>query len=95
MDDPTAAPAQIAWEHYHLNRADAIMFWFCQETVQPIVLFELGKWYQHKKVFIGMNPGYPRRQDVEIQTQLDTSIPIVFSLKTLARQIIDWAKLSG
>jgi hypothetical protein len=51
LDDPTATPAQIAWEYHHLKQAEAIMFWFCKETIQPIVLFELGKWYQHKKVF--------------------------------------------
>jgi hypothetical protein len=93
IHDPTAAVAQIAWEHHHLKRAHAISFWFCKETIQPIVLFELGKWYQHKKIFIGMDPEYPRRQDVEIQTQLDRSIPIAYRLEDLAQQIIQWAQV--
>ena len=42
MDDPTAAPEQIAWEFEALRDADIVLFWFCKETVQPIALFELG-----------------------------------------------------
>ena len=42
IDDPTAAPQQIEWEHRHLRKADAIAFWFPCETLCPITLYELG-----------------------------------------------------
>lgn len=35
---------QILWEWQHLRAVDAISFWFAAETVQPITLFELGRW---------------------------------------------------
>jgi hypothetical protein len=35
---------QIRWEWQHLRDAHAISFWFAAETVQPITLFELGRW---------------------------------------------------
>ncbi len=71
IGDPKAAPAQIAWEHRHLRRADAILFWFARETLAPIVLYELGAWSMTPKpIFVGAHPEYPRRQDVEIQTAL-------------------------
>ena len=41
------AQQQIAWEWRALwecsNPPNAISFWFCKETVQPITLFELGR----------------------------------------------------
>src|SRR5882724_7144555 len=42
IDDPSAAEAQIAWEHRHLRRAAAALFWFPSETLCPITLYELG-----------------------------------------------------
>ena len=83
---------QITWEHFHLQIADAILFWFSHETVQPIVLFELGKWYQHKPVFVGVHPDYPRKLNVEVQLSLDTKIPIVYTLPDLIGQVKDWSK---
>jgi hypothetical protein len=44
IDDPNAADEQIKWEFNAMVMADAISFWFCEETIQPIVLFELGRW---------------------------------------------------
>jgi hypothetical protein len=38
------AAGQILWEWQHLRTANAISFWFSAETVQPITLFELGRW---------------------------------------------------
>lgn len=89
MDDPTAAIQQIAWEHRHLRLADAISFWFCAETIQPITLYELGAWSMtDKPLFVGVHPEYARRQDVVIQTQLvRPDVKIVYSLPDLATQI--------
>lgn len=89
MHDPTAASQQISWEHRHLRLADAISFWFCAEVLQPITLYELGAWSMtDKPLFVGVHPDYPRRQDVEIQTQLARpTVEIAYALPDLAEQI--------
>lgn len=88
IDDPDASEKQINWEHYHLDRARAISFWFSSETVQPITLFELGKWLgEGTPLFIGVDPDYPRKVDVKIQVALETEIDIVDSIDQLAAQI--------
>ena len=86
MDDPSAAEAQITWEWLHLQRADAVLFWFPKETLCPIVLFELGKMLASgKPLFIGVHPEYERKQDVEIQTRLERrNIEVVGSLEEMA-----------
>jgi len=86
---PDAAREQITWEHSHLHKADAILFWFPCETVCPIVLYELGAWSMtDKPIFVGVHPDYQRRQDVEIQTELARpGLRIVYDLQSLARQV--------
>jgi hypothetical protein len=90
IDDPDAAEMQITWEHEHLRHADAILFWFPQETLCPIALYELGAWSMtNKMIHVGLHPEYQRRQDVEIQTKLvRPAIHIVYSLRDLAQQVI-------
>lgn len=87
--DPGAALEQITWEHEHLRKADAILFWFPCETICPIVLYELGAWSMtDKPIFVGVHPKYQRRQDVEIQTDLTRpDVEIVYSLQELADQV--------
>lgn len=71
IGNPDAAQAQIKWEYDHLRKADGILFWFPQETLCPIVLFELGAWSMtDKQIWVACHPLYPRRQDVEIQMSL-------------------------
>lgn len=93
MNDPTAAEAQIRWEHDHLRRAATLLFWFPCETLCPITLYELGAWSMTPKpLFIGLHPDYARRQDVEIQTRLiRPDVQIVYSLTALAEQLIAYA----
>ncbi len=92
IHDPGAAEAQIAWEHRHLRLADAILFWFPKETLCPIVLYELGAWSMtDKPLFIGVEPGYKRAQDVEIQTRLvRPGLRISTNLSTLCGQVGAW-----
>ncbi len=52
------------WEHDHLRRAKAIMFWFPSETLCPITLYELGAWtilarQTGTKLFVGADPTTP------------------------------------
>jgi len=85
---------QIKWEHDHLIKSSAISFWFAQETLCPITLYELGKASSgRKKIFIGVHPEYARKRDVEIQTGLiRPEINVVYSLDDLAGQIKEWAR---
>jgi hypothetical protein len=94
MDDAEAAPQQIAWEHHHLRLVDAILFWFPRETLCPIALYELGAWSMTSKpLFLGVHPDYPRRQDIEVQTQLARpDVLVVYSLVDLADQVRGWLR---
>jgi hypothetical protein len=72
--DDVAGARQIRWELEHLSLADAILFWFSFETLQPIALFELGRWASlTKPIVVGAHPDYPRRFD--IVAQLDSIRP--------------------
>lgn len=81
MDDPSAAEEQIKWEFDALDRADIFSVWFADSaSVQPITQYELGRQMalrrsDPKSVVIGVDPKYPRAQDVYVQTELaDDSI---------------------
>jgi len=89
IDDPSAAKEQIEWEYRHLRKADMISFWFCEETLCPIALYELGAWAMTKKpIFVGVHPNYKRRADVEIQLGLiRPEVKIVYALDDLVEQI--------
>jgi len=89
IGDQDAAVEQITWEHRHLRKAAAILFWFPCETICPIVLYELGAWSMTSKpLFVGMHPDYSRRRDVEIQTGLvRPDVEIVYSLDELVYQV--------
>lgn len=66
--DVDVAEEQIQWEANHLRMCTDIMFWFSSETVQPITLFELGRWCTDKSnIFVGCDPEYSRRFDVITQ----------------------------
>jgi hypothetical protein len=91
IHDPHAAEEQITWEHNHMVNSDMISFWFSKGSLNPIVLLELGKYClaTKKKVFVGIDPGYERTQDVVIQTKLSRpDVRIVYSLVDLASQIL-------
>jgi hypothetical protein len=89
IHDPKAAEEQITWEHNHMESADIISFWFSKGSLNPIVLLELGKYALATKVFIGIDPGYERTQDVIIQTKLSRpDVRIVYSIIDLAAQIL-------
>lgn len=98
MNDPSAALAQIKWEHKHLRKATAISFWFPAEAIQPIALYELGAWSMtDKPMVVGAHPDYPRLQDVVVQTKLARpEVPVVASLDALVEEIQGlWNKAGG
>ena len=94
IEERNAARVQIEWEHIHLRKATAISFWFPCETLNPIVLYELGAWSMtNKKLFVGVHPGYQRIQDVQIQTALvRPDVQVAMSIEDLAQQIVSWVK---
>ena len=97
IGDPKAALEQITWEKEFLDKVDMILFWFAKGSLNPIVLFEYGKWLMnlrnneaYKPIFVGIDPEYARRQDVEIQTMLENGViygHITYSLEDLANRI--------
>jgi hypothetical protein len=98
IHDPSAADAQITWEHHALRAARAILFWFPKEALCPIALYELGAWSMTQRcIFVGAHEGYPRRRDIEIQTKL--ARPEVSTnattLKALAAEVVERIKLIG
>ena len=100
MGDPNAGKEQIKWEFDRLDRVSDIMFWFCRETVCPIVLYEIGRhlavWQREggctyrSRIYIGMDPHYSRRFDVEQQSWLTGwEGTIHFTLDDLVKEIRD------
>ena len=94
FDDPSLEEKQISWEFDHLQKSDAVSFWFPNETLCPITLYELGKISNSdKKLFIGVDPDYSRKNDVIIQTSLiRPDVEVVFSLEKLIDQVKEWLK---
>jgi hypothetical protein len=89
IHDSSAAETQIRWEFNKLREAHLISFWFPKETLNPIVLFELGAHSTtDKPLVVGVHPQYARKQDVEIQMSLvRPHLKIVYSLDEVVEGI--------
>jgi len=70
ISDSCAPEKQIVWEHRHLEEADIIIYWFSSGSLNPIVLYELGKYTGKKHILIGIDKEYERTFDVEVQSKL-------------------------
>ncbi len=91
-DDINSHVEQICWEHKHLKESDIIVFWFSRGTVNPITLYELGRWgnsqLNNKKIIIGIDPEYIKRDTVITQSKLDNpNIEICDSLISLSKKL--------
>lgn len=75
------ADEQIRWEYKALRAVDTVLFWFPEQTVCPISLFELGVFSQRKntRLVVGTHPNYSRRMDVQIQMELSRPEVVVHS----------------
>jgi len=84
----------VKWEFDHIRKASAVSFWFSKETLNPITLLELGSQLSlNKKLFIGIDPDYQKKDNVIIQTKFARpEVEIVYSLDDLASQIKNWGK---
>jgi hypothetical protein len=92
IHDPNAANEQIKWEYDRLKESDMIIFWFSKGSLNPIVLYELGRWGNSSDIpiIIGIDDGYERKQDVEIQTKLSRpDVDIVYNLDDMTNYMID------
>lgn len=86
------ASRQIEWEFNHLDRADMVLFWFSHETLAPITLLEYGKMMMtKKKLFVGCDPAYRRKFDIEVQTELERPGTFIHNnIDTLAESVISY-----
>jgi hypothetical protein len=91
-DDLAGEEAQVTWEHRHLRRASAVLFWFPSGTLTPISLYELGAMSMTRKpLFVGIHPDYAKRFNVGVQTKLARpDVTVVASLEELAAQVRAW-----
>jgi len=76
INDPSQSNIQIVWEHAYLDHADIVVFYFCEETVCPITLFEYGARLMHnhftarQSIYVYCEEKYIRKFDIKIQTDL-------------------------
>lgn len=93
--------AQIAWEHHYLDICSQVLFWFSGETIQPIVLFELGARLRQNRlmpnkqqIFIGYHPDYSRKLDVVEQVKLEGyTYPLRTNLDDLLSDVVNYNHL--
>lgn len=90
--DSESLSEQIHWEQTHLDRSHLRLFWFAQETVCPITLFELGNALgKSQSIVIGADPNYCRREDLKIQLSLiRPDLVIANSILQLSKQVIEY-----
>jgi hypothetical protein len=94
IHDPCASEEQIAWEYMGLKLADIIVFWFARGSLNPIVLFELGKHCMHPNIVVGCDPEYVRTQDVVIQLRLmKPKTKVIMGFKPFCAAVIDAIRL--
>jgi hypothetical protein len=68
VTNPAMERDQIAWEFEQIRASDIMFFWFPEETLCPITLFELGKCAALRvPMAVGCHPNYKRRRDVIYQ----------------------------
>jgi len=93
INDKSASFKQISWEFERLEQMEIFSMYFCESSSdQPICMYELGRniirmqnrfpfdW--QKRIVIGIEENYKRKQDVVIQLSL--CAPTIF-VDTLAR----------
>lgn len=79
MLDRDMAIEQIKWEHRRLEMCDIFSCFFVDsESVQPITLYELGKYATNKNSVISIVSGYKRTHDVVTQLALDRTYCSVY-----------------
>jgi hypothetical protein len=77
INNPKASEEQIKWEHKYLHDSNILVFYFAEETLCPITLFELGAALERntyatikQDILVYCEPEYKRKFDVELQIKL-------------------------
>ena len=95
--DPNEERTQITWEFNHINLSTIILFYFSEETLAPITLWECAraienaKYTPWKRIYICIHPNYKRKNDIIIQTELinpNIARNIFFNLEGMCNKII-------
>ena len=95
---------QIAWEFEYIRKVTDVLFWFTDDTLQPITLYELGAALERnhqfwddsehpegQRIFIGVDPKYKRALDVKVQAKLvGYRWPIRDSLGILLNDVLEY-----
>lgn len=90
--DDSIAIEQITWEYYALRSVPTVFFWFPEETLCPITLFELGVFTQREvNLVVGTHPNYARK--IDVITQLRLARPEVNVVHTIADMATEYKKL--
>lgn len=96
VSNPSMSEAQIKWEYDRLKISDIVVFWFPEETLCPITLFELGKCINtvgYYNLFVGCHPNYKRKFDVIEQLKLSRKdVDVVHSMDDLMWQLYNHFK---
>jgi len=79
----------VKWERAHMLKATAVLFWFPQEAVCPISLYELGAVAAtNKPLIVGTHPFYKYKEDVKIQlAYARPDVYVVHMFEDLVKQI--------
>jgi hypothetical protein len=94
IGDHEAVRQQVRWEHHHLHQPGGItLFWFgaCDPavTVQPTTLLELGQALgEGRRIVVGADPGYPRRDILEHQLAQHDGIPLHATLEDTVSSVL-------
>ena len=82
------AREQIEWEYSRIDESNVMMFWFPEETLCPITLYELGVATREiDYLFVGCHPNYKRKFDVITQLGLvRPDVDVVFTIEDLVGQ---------
>jgi nucleoside 2-deoxyribosyltransferase len=90
VQDPTPGTPfseQVNWELDHIERADAVAFYFDPNTKSPITLLELGLMVKSgKRLFVCCPDGYFRKGNVVI-TCNRAAVPVLNSFGELVSEI--------
>lgn len=87
---------RISWEHEHMKKADALLFWFPKgeannsRTFSMTSLFELGRAIESmdQPLIVGIDPEYPLREELLLQLKLlRPDIKVYGSLEDIAKSL--------
>ena len=83
---PDTLDEQIKWELEALEYADAILMWLPGNAKAPVSMFEAGLYWRGGKLFIGADPDFYRRRNLEL-TGARYGVPVHDTLENLIEAV--------